>query len=116
MSTIAEEGWRLVAKLEELQEGQPVAVSLGSTEIGLFRVGDEVFAINNICTHGLARLTDGYQDGFTIECPLHQGVFDVRSGKCVAPPVDVDAAAYDVQVVDGSILISMRELSPNPKP
>jgi nitrite reductase/ring-hydroxylating ferredoxin subunit len=48
----------------------------------------------------LARLSDGYLDGFLIECLLHQGLFDIRSGKCAGDPVDVDLASYDVRIVD----------------
>ena len=58
----------------------------------IYTVGDAVYATDNICTHGQARLCDGFLDGHEIECPLHQGKFDVRDGRPTCEPVDEAAA------------------------
>lgn len=62
----------------------------GGREIALYAVGDAVYATDNLCTHGLARLCDGFLEGHEIECPLHQGRFDVRSGKALCAPLKED--------------------------
>ena len=55
-----------------------IAVVVAGREIALYGVDGEVFATDNICTHGQARLCEGFLEGHEIECPLHQGRFDVR--------------------------------------
>ena len=60
--------------------------------------GDEVFATDNICTHGHARLCDGFLDGHEIECPLHQGKFDVRDGRPTCEPAVEPVRSYPVKI------------------
>jgi naphthalene 1,2-dioxygenase ferredoxin component len=60
---------------DEMTQG----VDLPDREIALYRANGEVFATDGICTHGNARLCDGFLDGYEIECLLHQGKFDVRT-------------------------------------
>lgn len=79
-------------------EGIPIAV---------YNVDGELFATHNICTHAYACLTDGYLDGDKIECPLHQGLFDVRTGEALDGPVDEDLKVYPVRVEDGTILVEI---------
>lgn len=100
--------WTPVAATGDLGEDQPAVGTVDGAEIALYKVDDAYFATSNICTHGLARLSDGYLDGFLIECPLHQGLFDIRNGKCAGDPVDVDLASYDVRVVDDRIEVRLR--------
>jgi nitrite reductase/ring-hydroxylating ferredoxin subunit len=99
--------WTFAAAVDDVQEGSPLGVVVEGKSIALFRVGDEVFATEEFCSHGLARLTEGWQEGFIIECPLHQGSFDVRTGGCVAPPVDEDIRCYAVQIRDSEILVDV---------
>ena len=49
--------------------------------LALYHVGDAWFCTDNICTHAFALLTDGWLEGHVIECPLHGGQFDIRTGK-----------------------------------
>ena len=56
-------------------------------EIALYGVDGEVYATDNLCTHGNARLCDGFLMGHEIECPLHQGRFDVRDGRALCSPL-----------------------------
>lgn len=109
MTDSEDSGWHSVAEVEAVPEDIPLAVRWGSEEIALYKVGEEYFATSNICTHGLARLSDGYLDGYLIECPLHQGLFDVRTGSCAGPPVEEDLKAYDVRVRNGRLEIRARK-------
>jgi naphthalene 1,2-dioxygenase system ferredoxin subunit len=82
-----------------------VAVQAGDREFALYSVGDRLYATDNICTHGHARLCDGFLDGHEIECPLHQGKFDVRTGKAMCEPLTSDIRAYPVKVENGEVYI-----------
>lgn len=102
--------WAEVGMLEEdLSEGEPINVVVQGHDVALYRVEGKIFATGNICTHGQARLCEGYLEGYEIECPLHQGRFDVRSGKALCPPVTVNIRTYPVKVQSGSIWLGLQE-------
>jgi naphthalene 1,2-dioxygenase system ferredoxin subunit len=79
---------------------------IDGVQIGLFMVNAEIYAIDDICSHGNARLSEGELEGFEVECPLHAGLFDIRSGKALTPPVTRDVRSYPVRR-DGDILLVM---------
>jgi naphthalene 1,2-dioxygenase system ferredoxin subunit len=98
------ERWR-VARLEELRSGEVMAVECGEREIALYRVGDAVYATDNFCSHGAARLCEGFLDGHTIECPLHQGAFDIRTGAATREPADEPIETFRVEIEDGAVYV-----------
>lgn len=104
----SEAGWTAAIPVDAVGEGEPATAQAHGQEVALYRVADEFFATANLCTHGLARLSDGYLEGYLIECPLHQGVFDIRNGRCAGDPVEIDLASFDVRVRDGMIEIRPR--------
>src|SRR3546814_15616015 len=85
--------------VEGINDDEPVGAVVEGHDVALYRVDGEIFATSNICTHGQARLCEGYQEGCEIECPLHQGRFDVRSGKALCAPVTVDVRTYPVKAI-----------------
>ena len=56
-------------------------------DISIYTVGGDVHATDNGCTHGQARLCEGFLEGHEIECPLHQGRFDLANGRPLCEPV-----------------------------
>jgi naphthalene 1,2-dioxygenase system ferredoxin subunit len=99
--------WTKVIELEALPTEDVTAVNVGGREIALYSVDGTVYATDNICTHGCARLCDGFLDGHEIECPMHQGKFDVRTGKGTCEPITEDLRAYPVKVEDGGVYIEI---------
>ena len=66
----------------------------------------EIFATHDTCTHGQASLADGFVvDDEFIECPLHQGTFDIRTGRAAGAPCKVDIRTYQTKVEDGKVFI-----------
>lgn len=84
-----------------------IGVSVAGRDIALYSVAGEIFATDNICTHGHARLCDGFLDGYEIECPLHQGKFDVRSGKATCEPATEDLKSYPVKIEGGRVYLAI---------
>ncbi|MBL8305153.1 MAG: non-heme iron oxygenase ferredoxin subunit [Rubrivivax sp.] len=80
---------------------------IAGRDIAIYTVGDEVFATDNLCTHGHARLCDGFLDGHEIECPLHQGRFDVRDGRPTCAPVTEPVRSYPVKVEGGRVFLQL---------
>jgi naphthalene 1,2-dioxygenase ferredoxin component len=89
--------WIDVLSAGDLPTDDVVGISVAGQDIAIYTVGDTVYATGNICTHGHARLCDGFLDGHEIECPLHQGRFDVRDGKPLCEPVTDALRCYPVR-------------------
>ncbi len=71
---------------DSLIEGKPVAIDHNGVTVCVARVGDEVFAIEDTCTHSEASLSEGEITGTKIECWLHGAEFDLRTGEALTPP------------------------------
>ena len=96
---MSNENWVDALSTDELPDDDVIGVGVSGRDIALYTVGDEVYATDNICTHGQARLCDGFLEGHEIECPLHQGKFDVRNGKPMCDPVTDAVRSYPVKIV-----------------
>lgn len=91
------------ASIEE--HGARRVCSPATGPIAVFRVGDEFHAIADTCSHGQASLSEGWLEGFEIECPVHSGRFDIRSGAPLCFPVTQPVATYGTRVVDGTLYV-----------
>ena len=99
--------WIKVAEVGDIEDEEAIVYTHNEKEIAIFFVNGEYFATSNLCTHETARLSEGYVDGATIECPLHQGVFCLRSGKALEAPAEQPINTYPIKVEDGGVFISV---------
>jgi len=90
--------WVDALSADDLPTDDVLGVLVAGKDIALYTVGDALYATDNTCTHGQARLCDGFLDGHEIECPLHQGKFDVRNGQPMCAPVTEALRSYPVKV------------------
>ncbi|MDP4299361.1 non-heme iron oxygenase ferredoxin subunit [Leptothrix discophora] len=95
---MSEPTWHDALAFDELPVDDVLGLSVAGRDIAVYTVGDEVYATDNLCTHGHARLCDGFLEGHEIECPLHQGRFDVRSGAPLCAPLTVGVRSHPVKV------------------
>ena len=102
-----ETGWVKAADRGDLAEGDVIGVLVGGHEIAIYDLDGTLFATADICTHAYAKLSDGWLDRDEIECPLHAGRFDVRTGKATAPPCTEPLKAYAVRIVDDEIQVKL---------
>ena len=92
----------------DLFEGAAIAVTPIDDEIAIYKTeAGEVFATDNICSHGHARLCDGFLEGHEIECPFHQGRFDIRNGEATLAPCEDAIRSYPVKVEDGKVWLQL---------
>ncbi|MES2536164.1 MAG: non-heme iron oxygenase ferredoxin subunit [Pseudomonadota bacterium] len=101
------QNWVDVTAADAVPEDDVIGVEVGGQNVALFNVSGEVFATDNICTHGHALLCDGFLEGFEIECPLHQGRFDVRNGKAMCAPLTEDVRSYPVKIENGRLFLAI---------
>ena len=99
--------WVDVLAQGDVPEDDVIEVDAAGRQLALYGVEGEVYATDNICTHGHARLCDGYLEDHEIECPLHQGRFDIRTGKALCEPLTQDIRAYPVKIEDGRVWVEI---------
>ncbi len=99
--------WIDILAQDELPEDDVVGVNAQGRQLAVYSVDGEVYVTDNICTHGRARLCDGFLEGYEIECPLHQGRFDIRTGEPLCEPVTIAIRTYPMKLEDGRVLVDM---------
>lgn len=99
--------WIDATAVEEVPEDDVIGVFVGDRDIALYNAGGEIFATDNICTHGHARLCEGFLEGHEIECPLHQGRFDIRNGAPMCAPVTEAIRSYPIRIEGGRVFLAL---------
>lgn len=95
--------WYDVAATDAVKPGEALAHAINGVPLALFRLGEEVFAMHDLCPHGQARLSDGFVEGGCVECPLHQGLLDIRTGAPCSPPIIEAVRVYPVRIANDRI-------------
>ena len=93
------------AQVGELSPGQMKLVELGDERILLVNLAGEYHAVDEICTHAFAPLSEGDLSAGEVECPLHGSVFNVTTGEAIAAPAYEGLTVYTVRVEGSDILI-----------
>ncbi len=75
----------------------------------IYRLNNQVYATDGLCTHEQVHLADGLLMDFVIECSKHNGRFDIRDGKALCAPVCVNLTCYPCWVEEGQILIELTQ-------
>jgi naphthalene 1,2-dioxygenase system ferredoxin subunit len=101
------DGWVKAADRGALSDGEVIGVVVAGHEVALYEMDGEIFATDDICTHAYAKLSDGWMEKGEIECPLHAGRFDIKTGKATAPPCVDDIKSYPVRVEGGEIQVKL---------
>ncbi|KAF1021163.1 MAG: Naphthalene 1,2-dioxygenase/salicylate 5-hydroxylase systems, ferredoxin component [Paracidovorax wautersii] len=99
--------WTEVIARDQLPDDDVVGMNVNGRDVALYTVDGEVYASDNLCTHGSARLCDGFLEGHEIECPLHQGRFDVRDGRALCAPLTEGVHVYPVRVAHGRVYLKL---------
>jgi len=95
----------VVARDDEVREGQIVRRMVAGSPVALFRVAGEVYCLDDTCTHAYASLADGTVSGRTVTCPLHGGQFDIPTGRPVHLPAVESVEKHPVRIEAGNILV-----------
>ena len=93
--------------LSELADSTPLRVEVDGLDVALVRHDNEVFAIEDECSHAAVALSEGDVDDCTIECWMHGSRFDLRTGKPTGPPATEPVSVFPVQVTGDDVLIDI---------
>ncbi len=99
--------WKRVASAAELKPGETKRVFVAGIDIALCNLAGTFYAVDNVCTHAYACLTDGYFEADTLECPLHGGRFNVKTGEAGGGIVTEDLRRFAVRVDGDEISVSV---------
>ena len=102
-------GFVRVCSLSEVPDEGALGVEIDDTPVAVVRVGDEVFALRDVCSHAEVALSEGEVYDHTIECWLHGSCFDLRSGKPTNPPATQPVPTYRVKIEGDDVYVSLKE-------
>lgn len=93
--------------LDTVSVGRMKSCKLGEREIVVCRTKEGVFALDNICSHAYARMSEGWIKGTRIVCPMHGAAFDIRTGRVLGGPAVLPIEAFPTRVVDGMVEVAL---------
>ena len=98
-----------VGPLSDLAPGTAKRVEIDGHAIALVRIGDDVYAIGDTCSHANVSLSEGevWCDEKEIECPKHSSTFDLLTGEPVTLPATQPVPVFDARVVDGDVIVTV---------
>ena len=102
---MADAGFVKVAQLDDLSPGEMMMVEVGDDRILLANVEGNVHAIEDICSHAYASLSEGDLNGDEVECPLHGSAFNLITGEAMTPPADENVKVYELRIEGQDILL-----------
>lgn len=102
-----EGGLTRLCAVDDVDEDEPVRVEVDGVAYAVFQEGERYFVSADECTHGPGSLSEGFVEDCEVECPFHQGRFDLRTGKPTLAPCEIPIRVWDPVVRDGEILIAI---------
>jgi anthranilate 1,2-dioxygenase ferredoxin subunit len=93
----------------EVAEDAPLRVERDGFAYAVFTAGGRFFVTADGCTHGPGSLSEGYVEGGEVECPFHQGRFDLATGRPAAPPCTEPVRTWTAHLVEGYVCIDPAE-------
>ena len=97
--------WVTVAAVEELATGEHRVVDVDDTQIVVFNLDGQYYAIEDVCTHDGGKLTGGIVEGEQIVCPRHGARFCIRTGEALAAPAYEPTSTFPVRIENGVIQV-----------
>lgn len=106
-----------ICSLSDLTEDEGVRFDSVTPPIAVFLTSDqEVYAIDDTCTHQDASLAEGWVEDGCVECPLHTSRFSLTTGEVDAPPAKKPVRVHRTEVVDGEVYVELSDAVPHLPP
>lgn len=104
---MAQSAFTAVTAIENIPKKGFACFSAGEKALVICRFRDELFALENLCSHAQSTFDDGRLRGYRLMCPLHGGSFDIRDGSAVGAPATQPIRSFPVRVVDGMVEVDI---------
>ena len=109
MTGTTSETWVTAVVAGDLPEGDAMRFEHNGRCIAVFNSDGRFYATAGVCSHEHAFMSEGYLDGHVIECPLHQALFDIRTGAVLSPPATEPLRVFATRVVDGQVQVKIED-------
>ena len=103
---MADSGFIKVAQVSELKTGEMMAVTIGDAQVLLANIEGNFHAIDDVCSHAYACLSDGDIDGEEVACPLHGGSFNAITGAPMNPPAEEPLRVFQIKIEGDDIFVA----------
>ena len=101
------ENWFFVSETNNVEVEDIIRFDHQNNTYCIYRLEDGYYATDGICTHEAVHLEEGLVMDGEIECPMHQGIFNIKTGEAVSPPACNNLKIYPVKVEDNKIYIQL---------
>ncbi|MDZ4848189.1 MAG: non-heme iron oxygenase ferredoxin subunit [Pirellulaceae bacterium] len=101
--------FKAACSVSDLKPGVPFTVELDDRFVVLVKLDNDIYCIDDICTHDGGTLGDGTVDDFSLACPRHGAKFDVRTGEAITMPATEATASHEVKIVDNTVYIKIND-------
>ncbi|MGQ7245776.1 non-heme iron oxygenase ferredoxin subunit [Halomonas sp. V046] len=101
--------WTTVCGTDQVKEDFPFSAKLNDKQIGVYLLDGEYYALEDVCPHAYALLSQGFVEDGEVECPLHEATFDIKTGRCTREPADRDLHVYPVRIVEREVQLQINE-------
>ena len=99
--------WVYVCKKDDIDLDDLKRFDYEDKTFCIYKLKDGIYATDGLCTHEEVHLEDGLVMHNEIECPMHQGIFDIKTGEAKSPPACEDLKTYLVKVEEDKIFIKL---------
>jgi len=99
--------WHAVAPAADFAPGEMRGFMVAGRDIVVCNSKQGWFALDNVCTHAYARLSEGRLRGCRLVCPLHGASFDVRDGSVLGLPANAPLTVHRLRIEDGRIEVAL---------
>ena len=97
-----------ICSVEDIPDNEPLAIEVDGMPIAICRVGDKLYAIEDVCPHQGASYEGGEVDGEVLTCPLHGWRTNIVTGRSLEAPA-IEIETYEVRVENGFVYIKIEE-------
>lgn len=104
---MSESAFVRVARIADVPTGRMLELIVGTRSILLCHTREGWFAVDNVCTHAYAKLSEGRLRKMRLICPLHGGSFDCRTGAAIGAPATAPLATYAVRLAGENVEIAL---------
>tara|TARA_B100000809_G_C15077442_1_gene508378 strand:- start:1038 stop:1361 length:324 start_codon:yes stop_codon:yes gene_type:complete len=104
---IQSDNWIFVSEENDVEVEDIFRLDHENKTYCIYRLEDGYYATDGLCTHEAVHLEEGLVMDDEIECPMHQGIFNIKTGKVISPPACEDLKTYSVKVEEGKIYIQI---------
>jgi 3-phenylpropionate/trans-cinnamate dioxygenase ferredoxin subunit len=98
-------GWVRVGPLADIDDEDVIRFDHGDRTYAVYRVAGKVYATDGLCTHEQVHLCDGLVMDYVIECPMHNGRFDIRDGRALGAPACANLKTYPAKIEDDIVFM-----------